>query len=47
MIEDLPATLADVTAVSLERCSLVPRELMLARIAALIRTQPKINLHLS
>jgi hypothetical protein len=29
-------TLADITAVSLERCSLAPRELMLARIAALI-----------
>jgi hypothetical protein len=36
-------TLADITAVSLERCSLAPRELMLARIAALMRTQPKIN----
>ena len=29
-------TLADITVVSLERCSLAPRELMLARIAALI-----------
>jgi alkylhydroperoxidase/carboxymuconolactone decarboxylase family protein YurZ len=29
-------TLVDITAVSLERCSLAPRELMLARIAALI-----------
>ncbi len=29
-------TLADITAASLERCSLAPRELMLARIAALI-----------
>lgn len=29
-------TLADITAVSLEHCSLAPRELMLARIAALI-----------
>ena len=29
-------TLADITALSLERCALAPRELMLARIAALI-----------
>ena len=29
-------TLADITAISLERCALPPRELMLARIAALI-----------
>ena len=29
-------TLADLTAISLERCALPPRELMLARIAALI-----------
>ena len=29
-------TLADLTALSLERCALAPRELMLARIAALI-----------
>jgi hypothetical protein len=29
-------TLADITAAFLERCSLPPRELMLARIAALI-----------
>ena len=29
-------TLAGITAASLERCSLPPRELMLARIAALI-----------
>ena len=29
-------TLADITALSLERCALPPRELMLARIAALI-----------
>jgi alkylhydroperoxidase/carboxymuconolactone decarboxylase family protein YurZ len=32
-------TLIDMTAVSLERCSLSPRELMLARIAALIAVQ--------
>ncbi|HEY0815182.1 MAG TPA: carboxymuconolactone decarboxylase family protein [Pseudonocardia sp.] len=29
-------TLADLTAISLDRCSLPPRELMLARLAALI-----------
>ena len=29
-------TLADLTALSMERCALAPRELMLARIAALI-----------
>jgi alkylhydroperoxidase/carboxymuconolactone decarboxylase family protein YurZ len=29
-------TLADITAISLERCALPPRELMLVRIAALI-----------
>ena len=29
-------TLADITAISLERCALPPRELMLTRIAALI-----------
>ena len=29
-------TLAELTAISLERCALPPRELMLARIAALI-----------
>ena len=32
----VPDTLADITAISVERCALPPRELMLARIAALI-----------
>jgi hypothetical protein len=38
MADETPVlnTLADLTAISLERCALPPRELMLARIAALI-----------
>jgi hypothetical protein len=38
MTDETPVldTLADITAISLERCALPPRELMLARIAALI-----------
>jgi hypothetical protein len=38
MTDETPVlnTLADLTAISLERCTLPPRELMLARIAALI-----------